>query len=234
MLSEHERFVKSLEDTKEHEKHKKQYDNYPVSGLSKFFGNILINTLNLIYGARPSYQKFKAIELVARIPYQSWEMVSYWLMTFFFTSEEKSIKYSKASDFGKIGQDNETMHVVVASQICKQEGKGNIFWHTFIPVIMSHVYFVFSYVLFVVNPRFSYELNYLFEQHAYEQYDEFIQNPELKKKKLKSQYLEYYGRKCKTQYDFFLSVRNDELAHRNNSIIEIECLDEIGKKKWVI
>lgn len=224
MLSQHEAFVKQLEDERFHLQHKKKYDSYKVSWVSWVFGEFLISFLNVCYGKHPSYQKFKAIEVVARIPYQSWEMVSYWLTTFFFTNPKKAIALTKASDFGKVGQDNETMHVVVISEICRKEKKGNVFWHTIMPVFVSHFYFGFSYLLFLLNKKFSYELNYLFENHAYEQYNEFIRNPVLKQKPLQSEYLNYYGRKCKTQYDFFKSVRNDELVHRNNSILEIEWL----------
>ena len=225
-LSRHETFVKHLEDEEYHLHHKKKYDSYRVSLIAKVFGGSLISFLNLCYGTKPTYQKFKAIEVVARIPYQTWEMASYWLMTFFFTNQEKAVALTRHSDFGKIGQDNETMHVVVISQLCKEEGKGNVVWHTFLPVIVSHFYFVFSYILFFLNKKFSYELNYLFESHAYAQYDEFINTykKELLHKPINNKYLEYYGRTCKTQYDFFKSVRNDELIHRNNSIDEISWL----------
>lgn len=221
MLCEHEEFVKKLENEKFHLKHKKEFDAYECHAVPRFFGHILVAFLSLLYGEKPSYQKFKAIELIARIPYQSWEMVSYWMMNFFFVSERASIRWSKAADFGKLGQDNETMHVVVINDICRQEQAGNWFWHTLIPIIVCHVYFFFSYALFVINKRFSYELNYLFEDHAYEQYDAFLKNKSLKKRSVESVYLTYYGRECKNQYDFFLSVRNDELIHRNNSVIEI-------------
>ena len=231
MLSKHEAFVKHLEDEKYHLHHKKKYDDYSPSLPARIFGKSLIGFLNLCYGKKPSYQKFKAIEVVARIPYQTWEMVSYWLMTFFFTNQEKAIALTRHSDFGKIGQDNETMHVVVISQICREENKGNVIWHTLLPVLVSHIYFVFSYILFFLNKKFSYELNFLFEGHAYSQYNEFIHThkKDLESKPVHNKYLEYYGRSCKNQYELFKSIRNDELIHRNNSIEEIEYMQ--GKRK---
>jgi hypothetical protein len=67
------------------------------------------------------------------------------------------------------------------------------------------------------------ELNYLFESHAYQQYSEFLEQEgeSLKQKTLVSDFLDFYGRNVKNEYEFFESVRNDELIHRNRSIREI-------------
>ena len=63
----------------------------------------------------------------------------------------------------------------------------------------------------------------MFEQHAFEQYDLFLKQneQELKNKKVESKFLEWYGRFPENQYEFFMSVRNDEIIHRNTSIQEI-------------
>lgn len=66
----------------------------------------------------------------------------------------------------------------------------------------------------------------MFESHAFDQYQKFLElyGSELKHKKVESKFLDWYGRYPRTQYDFFLSVRNDEIIHRNNSIEEIKKL----------
>lgn len=75
-----------------------------------------------------------------------------------------------------------------------------------------------------MNPKYSYELNYMFENHAFDQYSKFLKQNEndLKTKRVESKFLQWYGRNPRSQYDFFLSVRNDELIHRNTSIREIQ------------
>ncbi|MFM2374198.1 MAG: Alternative oxidase, partial [Candidatus Parcubacteria bacterium] len=85
-------------------------------------------------------------------------------------------------------------------------------------------YFWSSYILFLVKPRYSYELNFMFENHAFLQYDRFLEiyGEELKRKHVQSDFLEWYGRHPRNQYEFFLSVRNDEIIHRNTSIHEIQ------------
>jgi hypothetical protein len=77
--------------------------------------------------------------------------------------------------------------------------------------------------MYIIKPKYSYELNYMFEQHAFDQYSLFLaQNEEkLRAKKMDSDFLSWYGRHTENEYDFFLSVRNDEIIHRNTTIQEI-------------
>lgn len=118
--------------------------------------------------------------------------------------------------------DNETMHVVVVSQLAKQERRGSFIRHALIPLIFAFFYFWISYVMYLFNPRYSLELNY-FEHHVFEQYDQFVADREekLRCKPVDSEFLKRYGRDVDNQLEFFRSVRNDELIHRNSSIEEI-------------
>ena len=42
---------------------------------------ILFTTLDLLYGKKRTLSKFKVLELVARVPYQTWEHVAYIAIT---------------------------------------------------------------------------------------------------------------------------------------------------------
>ncbi len=204
--------------------YKKTHDGYRVHWLPGFLGNVLVGAGNLVYGGKPSYLKFRAVEVIARVPYHSWESAAFTFLTLFYMNEAKAMKLSKVAWLARMASDNETMHVVVISALAKEEQKLNGFVHTFIPMVFAFFYFWASYWLYILNPKYSFELNYLFEQHAFDQYSEFLEKNEeaLKAKKMESAYLIWYGRPAKNQYDFFRSVRNDELIHRNRSIDEIE------------
>lgn len=202
----------------------KKYAGYKVNWLPGFLGWFLVGAGNLVYGKKPSYLKFRAVEVIARVPYHSWESAAFTFLTLFYTNEEKAMKLSKVAWLGRMASDNETMHVVVISKLAKEAEKANGFVHTFIPMVFAFFYFWASYWLYIINPRYSFQLNYLFENHAFEQYSEFLKlkEKELKEKPVGSPYLEMYGRKPANQYEFFTSVRNDEIIHRNRSIEEIE------------
>lgn len=221
--TEHENLLAELQDGEKLAAYKEAYDNLPTALLPRFFAKILFGTIDVLYGKKPSLLKFKVLEVVARVPYQTWEFLSYLATTNFYNNETRAVQYACVADFGKFAQDNETMHVVVISRICKDEGIGNWFAHTLVPIFMAYIYMVISLILYALERKHSYELNYMFEEHAYNQYQEFLDTheEELKSKTVSSEFLDYYGREVKNQYEFFVSVKNDEIVHRNESAIEM-------------
>ncbi|MGB4076634.1 MAG: alternative oxidase [Minisyncoccia bacterium] len=219
----HEKLVVELNDDALRAEYAKPLDNYKPGIVPSLLGWLLVFSGNLVYGKKPSYAKFKAVEVIARIPYQSWESVSYTLLTAFYGNESYAIRLCKMAAFGRFAQDNETMHVVVISDIVRKLGKDGFFLHTLVPLLFSFFYFWTIYLVYMFSNRAALELNYLFESHAYTQYSEFLKNEggELRKRPVESEFLEFYGRQVRSEYELFASIRNDELIHRNRSIREI-------------
>lgn len=198
----------------------KECDGKAISLLPRCLAGMLVITGGIMYGKEPSLRKFRAVEVIARAPYQSWQSVVFALQTFLYTDEKRALDLSRTSTFGRIGQDNETMHVVVISKLAQEEGKDRWIVDYFVPSLFALFYYCASWLLFLIKPRLSMELNYLFEQHAFEQYSDFLEknSVQLKEKFIKSEFLDWYGRPCKNQFEFIQSVRNDEIIHRNRSI----------------
>ena len=221
---EHERLVRELLDDTLRTEYARPYDHYKVGIVPLVLGWILVASGTLIYGKRPSYAKFKAIEVIARIPYQSWESAAYTLLSALYGDEHYAIRLCKITAFSRFAQDNETMHVVVNSHITQKHKCEGFIRHTLIPIIFAFFYFWVVYILYLCSHKAALELNYLFESHAYKQYSEFVEkNAEyLKQQPLLSEFLQFYGREVRTEYEFYETVRNDELIHRNRSIREID------------
>ncbi len=220
-----ESFNKRLNDPVELENYKRPFDHYKVALLPKILGNILVISGNLVYGYKPSYAKFRSVEIIARVPYHSWSSAAFTLLTMFFSNEKKALNLSSVVKYSEIAQDNETMHVVVISQLAAKHHRNmDVFRRTIVPLFFSFFYFWFSYVIYLIHPKYSYQINYMFEQHAFDQYNLFLEQNEelLKSRKMDSEFLTWYGRHSETEYDFFLSVRNDEIIHRNTSVQEIK------------
>lgn len=213
-----------LNDPEQLLSYKAAYDGYRTGFLPRLIGGLFVRCGNAVYGSEPSYLKFRSVEVVARVPYQSWSSVIYTLLTVFYTNEHKALKLSRVARFAVIAQDNETMHLVVISLLAGAEKKAGFIRHTLMPMFFAFFYFWVSYILYLVRPRWSLELNYLFEKDAFEQYSRFLDlhGEELKKKPVDSKFLAWYGRNPQNQYEFFRSVRNDEIIHRNQSICEID------------
>lgn len=220
----HEALVKELNDPVLRGEYARAYDSYRPGFLARVLGYLLVGSGTLVYGKKPSYEKFKAIEVIARIPYQSWEVASYTLLTGLYSNEERAIELTKTSTFSREAQDNETMHVVVISQIVKRLKCEGFFRHVFIPLVFALFYFWTVYILYMVSRRSALELNYIFENHAYHQYQQFlVENGErLRDTPVYSDFLVFYGRNARSEYELFESIRNDELIHRNRSIRELQ------------
>jgi hypothetical protein len=197
-----------------------RHSTYPYGVVPRVLAQTLFALASLVYGSRPSYLKFRAIEIIARVPYQSWTAVNFTLHTLFFGDEKRALELSRRSSYAEYAQENETMHVVVISQLAEREQRAGLFRRILFPVTFAFFYYWFSFTLYLLKHRWSYELNALFEQHAYEQYDAFLKENEsvLRSKTVESAFLTWYGRHPKNQYEFFEAVRNDELIHKNTSL----------------
>lgn len=220
----HEALVAELNDPALRAAYARPYDRYKVGWVAKVLGWLLVSSGDLVYGKRPSYEKFKAIEVVARVPYQSWEVAAYTLLSAFYQNEKRAIELGKTSQFSRMAQDNETLHVIVLSQIVCKMKRQKFIRHTLIPFLFALFYFLVVYVLYLIYRKAALELNYVFENHAYHQYSEFLNEHEetLRHKPCIYEFLSFYGRNVVTEYEFFESVRNDELVHRNMTIRELE------------
>jgi len=220
----HEALNAKLNDPELRAEYARAFDNYRPGFWARFLGKLFTKSGDLMYGKRPSYQKFKAIEVVARIPYQSWEVASYTLLTWFYANERRAIELAKTSAFSRMAQDNETLHVVVISQIVKRLRCESFWRHTVVPLIFATFYALAVFALYLVSRRAALELNYVFESHAFEQYSQFLEehHERLRITPIASEFLDFYGRHVRSELELFESIRNDELIHRNRSIRELQ------------
>lgn len=223
-FSTHESLVRELNDPTIRAEYARTFDTYKPGIVPSILGWLLVFSGTVVYGKKPSYGKFKAVEVIARIPYQSWEVATYTLLTGFYSNEKRAIALAKTSAFSRQAQDNETMHVVVITQICKRLRCTGFFRHTLIPLLFAFFYFWTIYLLYMVSPKSALELNFLFESHAYAQYQEFLEREgeRLRDTPIVSDFLAFYGREVRSEYELFESIRNDELVHRNRSIRELQ------------
>lgn len=223
---EFEELVGRLQDVSELDRYKRPFDNYPIGFVPRMLGALLVASGTILYGKEPSYLKFRAVEVIARVPYQSWKSVMFAIQTLCYKDEKRVLALANVFGFARMAQENETMHVVVISKMAAEEEKSGFIRDTLLPLLFALFYYFASYILFLVKPKWSLELNYAFEQHAFDQYDRFLKQNEqdLKRKRVDSAYLHWYGRHPRNQYEFFASVRNDEIIHRNRSIEYIQLL----------
>ncbi|MDA0208547.1 MAG: hypothetical protein O3B64_04080 [bacterium] len=212
-----ERRVRALQTKKNRKMAEAEVDLSSIGIIPRMIAHVLFVLFRIFYGKQPSPLKFKAIEVLARIPYQSWESLVFVVLTVFFSNEQLAIRLGKLGRFASIAQENETMHVVVISHLARKQS--DLIRGVAIPAVSAFFYYWFCIVFALVSKKWALELNVLFENHAYYQYDTYLsahaQN--LKANTCSCDYLTFYGRNPKDLHEFFELVRNDELIHRNMS-----------------
>ena len=118
-----------------------------------------------------------------------------------------------------MAQDNETMHVVVLSQIVQRLRLPKLHSSYVHPFLFSFFYFWTVYILFLVSRRRHSTSITSLSRCAYEQYSQFLENegetPETDSRHLRLPCILW--KNVRNEYELFELIRNDELIHRNHS-----------------
>ncbi|MBS2020524.1 MAG: hypothetical protein JST00_47150 [Deltaproteobacteria bacterium] len=132
-------------------------------------------TMDAVYGRDPSLEKFAALELVARVPYQAWENVAYVALTHLRGRPGFARRVFEFVEEARHAQDNEQWHLLLLEELLAQRGVARPFWRArAIPQVLALVYYHVSWLLYVIAPRLSYALNADFEDHAERSYLAYV------------------------------------------------------------
>lgn len=180
--------------------------------------------MDLIYGKKTTYPKVKFLEILARIPYQAWEIKQYWRVITCFGNEKKRHNAEEIIKWSRDAQDNEYWHLLVASEKMKQDKiKDSWFWYHFIPPLVAFKYTIFSRFLAFLSIKSAWKLNSDFEDHAEHTFMQFVKdNPQLEDEKVESVIVQD-GRgpdngKYTSWADVFRRIGLDEREHMNESL----------------
>ena len=187
-----------------------------------FFAALLFVTMDLFYGKIRTLSKFKVLEVIARVPYQSWEHVAYIAMTHTYTVPHFARRIFEFVKESRAQQDNEQWHLLMIEELVQKRAiRENFFLHRLLPQFAAFFYYHASWLLYVMKPAWSYELNAGFEDHAEHEYMEFVkENPALELEPFESDFAEDYGHFANLA-DLFRRIGLDERLHKEESIARI-------------
>lgn len=179
----------------------------------------LFGLLDLFYGQTRTLSKFKVLELVARVPYQSWEQVAYIAITHVSGRTEMARRIHDRVAEARGQQDNEQWHLLILEELIAREGRREsrllYYW---IPQLIAFAYYQLSWLLFVVRPAWSYRLNADFEDHAEHEYMTLVtEHPEWEAMPFDSAFAADYGT-FESLADLFRQIGHDERIHKNESL----------------
>lgn len=179
---------------------------------------ILFALLDLVYGKRRTLSKFKVLELVARVPYQSWEQVAYIAITHTQKRTDLARRIFDRVTESRSQQDNEQWHLLILDELISEsgqhEGRLKFYW---IPQAIAFVYYQVSWLMFVIRPGWSYRLNADFEDHAEHEYAALVlEHPEWDDEPFESAFTADYGEYASVA-DVFRQIGHDERVHKQES-----------------
>lgn len=181
----------------------------------------LFFTMDAVYGQRTSLEKFAALELVARVPYQAWESVAYVALTHLQGRNGFARRVFEFVVEARHAQDNEQWHLLVLEELLQRAGARRSWWKArAIPQLLAVVYYHVSWLLYVLAPRLSYALNADFEDHAERSYlAHAARHPELDEQAWTSELAD--GRPIDTVGALLRTIAADEREHRDHSLAHL-------------
>jgi ubiquinol oxidase len=180
---------------------------------------LLFALLDAVYGKARTLSKFKVLELVARVPYQSWEQVAYIAITHTQKRTELARRIFERVTESRAQQDNEQWHLLILEErIASQGTKEHWLRFTVIAQALAFVYYQLSWLLYVIRPAWSYRLNADFEDHAEHEYAGLVaEHPEWESEPFESSFAKNYA-PVATVADLFRQISYDERVHKDESL----------------
>ena len=178
----------------------------------------LFTVMDLVYGKERVLEKFRVLEVVARVPYQAWENVAYIAMTHTSKRPDFARRVYERARVARLEQDNEQWHLLILEELTRDEPRG-LLKGSIIPQILALTYYQLSWILFVLRPKWSYRLNADFEDHAAHEYAALVdEHPEWETEPFASFFESDFGA-YDSLADMFRQICHDETIHRLESEI---------------
>ena len=185
---------------------------YSLAARGLFFG------MNLLYGRARTLSKFRVLEIVARVPYQTWETVTYKQIT---RRHRHPLDIRRLHDRlveFRAQQDNEQWHLLILDELVAASGRRESrLWYDVLPRLIAIGYWHFAWLLYVVKPEWSHRLNADFEDHAEHEYALLVaERDEWESTPYYSALAAGYGRFASLA-DLFRQICHDERMHKHES-----------------
>jgi demethoxyubiquinone hydroxylase (CLK1/Coq7/Cat5 family) len=178
---------------------------------------------DLFYGRKRTWSKFKVLEVIARVPYQAWEHVAYIAITHIYHDQADFARriFERVQE-SRAQQDNEQWHLLILEEwMHRQKMREGFVRYRLIPQVIAFFYYQISWLLYVIKPVWSYRLNAAFEDHAEQEYMQFVrEHPELESIPFESAFKSDFG-DFPTMADVVRQIGYDERVHKEESLAKI-------------
>jgi hypothetical protein len=179
---------------------------------------LLFVGMDMMYGRKRTLSKFRVLEIVARVPYQTWETVTYKQITNRHRSPLDIRRlWHRVLEF-RAQQDNEQFHLLILDElVARTNGRENRLKYDVLPKLIAFGYWHFAWLLYALKPSWSHRLNADFEDHAEHEYAVLVaEHPEWETTPYASHVAADYGTFASLA-DLFRQIGHDERLHKEES-----------------
>ena len=136
---------------------------------------LMFGSIDLLYGRRPSIEKFLVLEHLAQVPYRAWERVAQRRIARTRGRSVLARRIQERVAEARAQHDNEQWHMLVMEELIARRGRrlGRL-RHRLLPRLLALPWQIGTWVLHLVRPACSYRLNAAFEAHAERSYMRFV------------------------------------------------------------
>lgn len=196
----------------EHLNHERLVDEQTASLCStrrrySLSARLLFAIMDVLYGEGRTLEKFRVLELVARVPYQAWENVAYVAVTHTASQPRFARRVFDRVRTSRFEQDNEQWHLLILEELTAGESGRGFVRSRLVPQLLAFGYYQLSWFMFEDHAEYEYAL--LVEEH-----------PEWEQIPYEGEFTEDFGvYDCLA--DVFRQVGYDERLHRIESELRI-------------
>lgn len=201
-------------DLKKEQKASVKRPPYPYSLAARVF----FWTMDLLTGNKTTLPKVKLIEILASIPYRSWETRQYTRMTQHYQDQSLVQESSEIMLWAREAQDTEYWHLLVVNEKMRVDGIKDP-WYLVPPVPMLIVgfYAAMMHMMAIFSIRRAFLFNAEFEDHAEHNYAKFIEDhPEWEQQPVNNELMKGHPEMA-SWADVFRRIGLDERDHMNMS-----------------
>lgn len=179
----------------------------------------LFLVMDVFYGKEGHLRKFQVLEIVARMPYQTWEHVAYIAITHKYEDTTLAKRIHDRIEEAREQQDNEQWHLLIMEELIEKRGlRRGFLLYKALAQVLAFVYYHLSWLMYVIRPYWSYKLNADFEDHAEHTYMNFVSDhPELENENWDTEFSDEYGQSDSVA-DLFRQIAHDERVHKQESL----------------
>jgi hypothetical protein len=184
------------------------------------FSRMMFLAIDLLYGRRRSLEKFLVLEQLARIPYQAWERLAQRAIAHSHGRSHVARRIMERVVEARAQQDNEQFHLLIIEELVAQQRATPLggFRYRILPRMLAGPWHVFTWLLHLVRPAWSYRLNANFEDHAEHEYMAYVaEHPELDRRRVNTAIAAAYGR-FGSVGDVLRQIGHDERVHKIESL----------------